>query len=357
MPSSAPVNDFNRIMQTNGVKDQWLRANGIDPSRPIKLSDAQRMAFQRYLESQGAVFPDGVEIDPAGNMNENEGFGKQLKKWGPLAAAAAVSLFGIPGTPIAGLLGGGSAGAAASAGGAAEGGVTVAPGAVVGPASAAGGAGGLGGTLLRYGLQYGVPVAGSLIAGKMAANAERDSNAALMGYYDRALDDAREERTYNRGWDEEGRRYDRYKDTFGTLSDEEKLAYDRSQSIRDKNYGYQQYGNFVETLEPFRASGAAATSRMSGLIGGPTPAPTGSYGTLAQQARSSVQPLPPVPERPTWSYGATAESPGPGAPVNTTQPVGGGSGVVVMESPDGERRSVSAEMAASLARLGARRIG
>ena len=426
MPSSAPVNDFNRIMQTNGVKDGWLRSQGIDPSKPVKLSDAQRQAFRRYLESQGASFPSGIEIDAAGNMNENEGFGTQLKKWGPLAAGIAVTMFGIPGTPIAGLLSGG--GSAAAGAGAAKAvpsgfGLTGIGGGtgLIAPTVTSAAAGSLGGTLLRYGLQYGVPVAGSLIAGKMAANAERDSNAALMGYYDKALDAEKEERDYRRGFDEEnrdytrsfneeGRRYGRYSDSYkrdsdeeilryartkdeyarlsdeeilgygraadeyGRLSDEEKLLYGRAEDIRDKNYGYQQYGNFVETLEPFRASGAAATSRMSGLLGGPTPADTGSYLNLANTARAAVREVPSVPDRPTWNYTAdrptwnyTADRPtwnypdgdgmgtdpqSPAPPVSTTQPVDGG-GQVLMRAPDGTTQAVSPDQVAYYEQRGA----
>ena len=299
----------------------------------------------------------------------------------------------------------------------AVGGVMAAPAiaAAAGTAGAAGAAGtaakttavasgaakvGLGSTLLRYGLQYGVPIAGQLIGGKMAANAERDSNAALMGYYDKALAAEKEDRDYRRGFDEEGRRYDRefgeegrrygrYSDqygresgeedraygragdTYGRLSDEEKLAYDRSQSIRDKNYGYQQYGNFVETLEPYRAGGSAAASRMSGLMGGPRTPDTGSYLNLAKTARDSVQAVPSVPDRPTWSYSGTRptwnypEQPvGAGqtpaaagaAPVSTTQPVGGGTPLVLVEAPDGSRRELPEADAARAVAMGGRRL-
>lgn len=229
----------------------------------------------------------------------------------------------------------------------------------------------LGSTALRYGLQYGVPIAGQLIAGKMASNAERDSNRALMDYYQRALDAEREERDYRRGFDEEGRRYDRefgeegrrygrYSDTYGResdeeklrygragdtygrLSDEERLWYDRAQAIRDKNYGYQQYGNFVETLEPFRASGSGAVSRMSGLMGGPRPADTGSYLNLARTARESVQAVPNVPGRPTWDYvpnrpvwNYPGQAP-PATTASTTAPPVSTTRSVTMRTPGGQ---------------------
>lgn len=275
---------------------------------------------------------------------------------------------------------------------AAAGGVALA-GAATGAGTGAGagaGAGGVGSsTLLRYGIQYGAPLAGQFIASRMASNAERDSNRALIDYYDRALDAEIEERNYRRGWDEEGRRYGRYSDQYGResdeeilrygrakddysrLSDEEKLWYGRAQDIRDKNYGYQQYGNFVETLEPFRASGSAAISRMSGLLGGPTPADTGSYLNLANTARNSVQAVPNVPGRPTWNYTpnrptwnyeerpvGSGQTPAAAAnaPVSTSMPVNGSPQLVLMQAPDGSQREVPIAQAATFERLGARRL-
>ncbi len=62
------------------------------------------------MQQQGLQVPQGAEIDPAGNANENEGFGKQLKKWGPIVGGAALTAFGIPGV-MPGLLGLGGAAA------------------------------------------------------------------------------------------------------------------------------------------------------------------------------------------------------------------------------------------------------
>ena len=333
-------------------------------AEPVQ-TDAQG---RRYIDypGQGRVYISPVSFGgeapadpgPWKNRHWNPRSGKWETKidW-TLPASLAVG--GVMAAPaVAGAIGAG--GAAGASGGAAG-----ATGAAGTASVASGVATGLGGTLLRYGLQYGVPVVGSLIAGKMAANAERDSNAALMGYYDKALEAEQEERTYRRGWDEEDRRYGRYGDLYGRESDEERLAYDRSQTIRDKNYGYQQYGNFVETLEPFRAGGSAAASRMSGLMGGPRTPDTGSYANLANTARQSVQAVPQVPGRPTWNYeersGGAGQTPAAAAttqpsPVSTTMPVGGSPALVAMESPDGERREVPAAMVASLEALGAKRV-
>lgn len=264
-------------------------------------------------------------------------------------------------------------------------------------------AGSLGGTLLKYGLQYGLPAAVNLIGGKMNANAQRESKAVMADYYNKALEAEQEEQRYRRGFDEnerdytrafneEGRSYGRYADSYGRedseerlgygratdaygrASDEERLAYDRSQAIRDKNYGYQQYGNFVETLEPYRAGGSAAASRMSQLMGGPATADTGSYLNLANTARASVQAVPNVPNRPTWSYTAnrptwnyTPNEPRPvgsgqtpsaagNAPVNTAMPVnGGGSGLIPMRTPGGQVFEVDPAEVATYEQRGAMR--
>lgn len=430
MPSAAPINEFNAAIKSSGVWDQWMQANGIDttPGRPVRLSDTQRRAFQQYLKTQGAQFPKGVEIDSSGNMNEDEGFTKELKKWGPLAAGIAVSLFGIPGTPIAGLLSGGGGAAAGAKGALGFTGNAAKDTALIqgGTRLAATGAG-FGSTALRYGLQYGLPTAAGLIGTKMQTNAQREGDREMADYYRRALEAEIEERNYRRGWDEEGRRYDRefgeegrrydrYRDEYGRLSDEEllrytrtkddydrlsdedklrydrarndysrlsdeeRLWYDRAQGIRDKNYGYQQYGNFVETLEPYRIAGVSATDRLSRLIGGPVAPSTGSYLNLARTARDSVQPVPTVPNRPTWDYTPNRptwnytpnrptwnyddrrqESDGTSenSPTSTTMPVDRPSTdrVILMRAPNGDTREVDPALADFYAQRGARRIG
>lgn len=370
LDSKAERNRVNEAMRASDVWRSAIRNMGLDPDGPLKLSKSQ----QQQLEQVLGVPTSDFHIDPAGNINDYHGW-KGLPTAAKIGAIAAAAL-GTAGA--AGAFGGGAgAASAAGAGGAATGaagtGATVAAGS------------GLAGTLLKYGLQYGVPVAGALIGGKMQANAQRDSDRAMNDYYNRALDAEKEERDYRRGFDEEGRRYGRYTDqygrlsdeedrgykragdTYGRLSDEEKLLYGRAENIRDKNYGYQQYGNFVETLEPFRASGSSAISRMSGLMGGPTPADTGSYLNLAQTARNSVRAVPNVPDRPTWNYtgtrptwdypptGNAGGSPmSTGAPVSTSQPVGGGPVLVRVQAPDGEIRDMTQAMADSAVRLGAR---
>ena len=123
MASSPELNQWNEGWRQSPRYAEILQSVGVDPSRPFKLSDQQRKQVQSAIEqAQGSAFPQGTEIDPAGNMNENEGFGKQAKKWGPLVGAAAITAFGIPGV-MPGMFGGiGTGTAASSATGAAAGG-------------------------------------------------------------------------------------------------------------------------------------------------------------------------------------------------------------------------------------------
>ena len=342
-----------------------------------------------------------------------------------------------------------AAAATAGAAGAFGGGSAVLPSYGASPAVMAAGTGagtaatvatqaGLGSTLLRYGLQYGLPTVVNALGARSQANAQRDSDRTMAGYYDKALAAEEEERKYRRAFDEEARdygrrtseedrrygrysdtyrrdsdeeilryartkdeyarlsdeeilRYGRAKDEYSRLSDEEKLAYGRAEDIRDKNYGYQQYGNFVETLEPYRASGSAATSRMSQLIGGPATPDTGSYLNLAKTARDSVRAVPTVPDRPTWNYdgkrpewnytgtrptwnytpGETGVGTGAGtgqAQTATTdwlrrareggvvKPLSDHGLRVIMRSPDGEEQEVPADQASYYESRGAVRV-
>lgn len=117
MASSPLINDFNVRLRASPIYTDWMRRQGIDPSRPIRLSDRQRKDFKAYLQAQGMPVPNGVEIDSAGNMNENEGFWTQTKRWGPIVGAGALTAFGIPGVMPGVFAGGGAASTTAAAGG------------------------------------------------------------------------------------------------------------------------------------------------------------------------------------------------------------------------------------------------
>lgn len=114
MGSSSVINQWNEQWRSSPLYQQGLQAVGEPTNGPITLDTNQRKLLQQWLQGQGVQFPKGVEIDPAGNMNEDEGFGKQLKKWGPIVGGGALMAFGIPGL-MPGLIGGAGAGGAGTA--------------------------------------------------------------------------------------------------------------------------------------------------------------------------------------------------------------------------------------------------
>lgn len=125
-PEEQKLDQFNKALRANPAYVQFLQSMGVNPNVPIKLSESQRkMAAEWVRKNVGDI--GKLEIDPAGNVNQNEGFMKQVAKWGPLVGGAALTAFGIPGV-LPGLLGGGGAAAAGSAstalGGSAAGGAT-----------------------------------------------------------------------------------------------------------------------------------------------------------------------------------------------------------------------------------------
>lgn len=91
-------NQINGWMNTIGPdgrynRDRIFQELGVAPaadgtySGKWGLNDKQRKQVQALVERDlGFQFPKGIEIDPAGNMNEDEGAVKQLKKYGIPAA-------------------------------------------------------------------------------------------------------------------------------------------------------------------------------------------------------------------------------------------------------------------------------
>jgi hypothetical protein len=137
-------------------RDRIFASLGIPPGkdgdygRNFGLNDKDRERVKAAIERElGIKFPKGVEIDPAGNMNENEGVGKYAKDWKTYAAigGAATGLGALGIGPLSGLFGAGAgagsgagAGAAASGAGAAGAGAAGTAAGAVGAASKAAGA-------------------------------------------------------------------------------------------------------------------------------------------------------------------------------------------------------------------------
>ena len=170
---------------------------------------------------------------------------------------------------------------------------------------------GLGRTALKYGAQYGLPAVGDLINGRRQSNATRDAARLEQEGLDKALAQEKEEQLYRRGFDEDARQYARRIDEYerskyeegtgyergkygdATGYDREKYnegeGYKRAQYNEGTNYNRRNYGNFVETLEPYRAGGQAANQFASRLMGQNVPEYTGgTYYDVARDARTPV---------------------------------------------------------------------
>jgi hypothetical protein len=233
--------------------------------------------------------------------------------------------------------------------------LAAATGAPLGPAAGAATMG-LGRTALKYGAQYGLPVVGDLINGRRQSNATRDAARMEQEYLDKALAQAKEEQLYRRGFDEDGRQYARRIDEYERSKYEESTGYDRgkygdatgydrekynegegykrAQYNEGTNYNRRNYGNFAETLEPYRAGGQAANQFASRLMGQNVPEYTGgTYYDVARDARTPVNLPTDVNLRtnvnvPTGAPGLSfpGSTGGAGEPVSTTMPVGGTGG-------------------------------
>lgn len=200
--SGLTLDKVNDALRASPAWQDFMRRKGQLGGR-VKLSDADRRELETVLATAGVPMPKGMNIDPAGNINEsNQGvFQNKWVQAGLIAAAAAATMGAAGFGPLAGLL--------SSGGGAATGGTAAA--ATAAGTTAAGGAGtaatmagvaaapSLARTALGYGLNYGVPIAANLIGARMASNADRDAAAIQNQYLNRALDAEIEDRNYNRG--------------------------------------------------------------------------------------------------------------------------------------------------------------
>lgn len=102
------IDQFNQSLRSNEGYREFLRSMGVNPDGRVRLSDSQRKSAENWIRRNVADIGK-LEVDPAGNINQNEGFGKQAKKWGPIAGAAAAAAFGVPGLFPGLLTGGGTA--------------------------------------------------------------------------------------------------------------------------------------------------------------------------------------------------------------------------------------------------------
>jgi hypothetical protein len=191
--SGLSLDAVNDALRASPAWQDFIRRKGQAGGARVKLSDADRRELETELARAGLVLPEGMNIDPAGNINEkNQGvFQNKWVQAGLIAGAAAATMGAAGFGPLAGLMGGSAGSTAGGTAAAATLGNTGLP--VIGaqsassllgvaPAAAAaagGGAGAAGGGLLgtlgtigRYGAAYGIqPIAG-LIGQRMASNAK-----------------------------------------------------------------------------------------------------------------------------------------------------------------------------------------
>lgn len=343
------------------------------------------------LQALGFDVPDGYSFSFGGRagygtlMDDKRGLAEKLAPviaLGLGAAAGGLALAPATGPALT------STAAAPSIGGVSTGGLFAPAGGLVGTSAATGATAAVTGapivaaatpslasTLLRYGLQYGTPVVGGLISSRVAANANTDAARLENQYNNRALDAAIEEQTYQRRQGEDERAYQRRIDAYerdkyseGTGYDRSKYAegegYKRASDQEATNYGRRNYGNFVETLEPYRATGVAANQYAARLMGQkPAPYTGGTYYDLARDARTPVN-LPTNVNLPTGApnlnFPSTGESGAAqsgvgsgGAPTSGTMPVGGSPQLVTMRAPDGTVKQVPANQREHYESLGA----
>lgn len=187
---------WNQAFRSSPEYVEFMQSIGVDPSGPIRLSDSQREQFKRYLQTKGIALPSGMEIDPAGNLNQNEGVGKYATNPWVLGGLAAGSML-IPGVGPAVLGGLKSAGAgigkAVGIGGGA-GGAGSAAGTATGAAA--------GGSLYDKILRGGSTVADLLGAGRDVLGASADTAAHNRGV---AMDAQQAEALFNLKQDEDYR--------------------------------------------------------------------------------------------------------------------------------------------------------
>ncbi len=104
-------NELNIKIKGQPWYTQFLQSIGQDPNR-VKLSGDERKALQSIAARNGVQLPQGVQFDPAGNVNEKHGFAGQpgwVKAIEIGAALAPVAYLAAP--ALAGLGGPGALGA------------------------------------------------------------------------------------------------------------------------------------------------------------------------------------------------------------------------------------------------------
>lgn len=294
---------------------QFAHVNGGRVADPNAKSTLAKQILGRQL-------PDGYDVDQDGQIvYTNKTPALQQLAWASTPFVAGEVASGLAGAAGgAGAAGAGSAGASAATGTAAAG----------GGAAAAGGAAVAGGSSLAdYFLKYGLPIAGSLIGTGLQIKSNNAATAAQTDYLNKALEQAKAEQEYQHG-----------QDALTRATSLEQEGYARNKYAEATNVSRRNYGDFVQTLEPYRAAGTTATERLASLIGRPNaPYTGGNYYDLARDASTPV--TLPASTPGAWTGGDTTTAATP-APKLTTMPVGQPTPTVTLLAPTGERQQFAA---------------
>lgn len=298
-PTEATIDQVNIWMRGQPWYQTYMRSIGQDPGHPT-LTENQSTQVKRLAQANGVVVDEGnIELDDHGNFNP---IGHKLRNTLLVLGAAAAAVAAPYALGAFGAGGGGAAAGTAGAAGGVESGVTAGLGAAslpgAGTALGAAGAGagaataGTAGAVLpaatygatgavtnfatapaiagtggaTYGaaaggsglasnlLKYGVPVAGGIVGDIIQANASGKASDAQQKYLQEALDYEKQQDALNRT----------------IAADKVKLEAGR-------------YADYSGNIAPYLASGTAANSQMTSLLGLPA-------GSAPSRARSGGAP-------------------------------------------------------------------
>lgn len=174
-------------------------------------------------------FPKGLEVDAAGNVNQDQGWSHWKK---PVLISAAIAAATLATMGAAGVFSGAAAGAGGGAGAGAGAGTAAAASAAPAAVAAA-----HAGSWLAPVLGTVVPAAAGVVGSVIASRANSAAARTEAEFNQRALDAAVEEQKYQRGFSEEARDYNR-----------------------------TRFNDYARGLDVYRTAGADALGRETGAL-------------------------------------------------------------------------------------------
>lgn len=88
--SQTSIDQFNAQLRSDPTYRAFLQSIGANPNGPLRLSDHQRKQAEAFVRrTYGDI--GKLQVDPAGNLNQDEGWSKH-KKWAIPAAIGAATL-------------------------------------------------------------------------------------------------------------------------------------------------------------------------------------------------------------------------------------------------------------------------